>query len=145
MIYYRPEYFRLYELVSRAQYKKWEHYKLWQRFDPRILAMADAIRVDFGPMVVNTWFHGGIHSRRGLRPFDSLTGATHSQHKFGRALDLVPVKASANEIRDRIISYPSDYRYITTVEMDVSWLHIDCRNWDVSKYGILQIKPSQKE
>lgn len=65
-----------------------------------------------------------------------------SQHRYGRALDLIPMRAPAETIRQAIIEDLEMVRdddgtfLVTAMEADVSWLHIDCRNHDVARYGI---------
>lgn len=58
---------------------------------------------------------------------DSCGGATYSQHKFGRACDVVSRKTSAQEMRDYIIQNRNKFPHITTLEDTVSWLHFDIR------------------
>jgi len=95
----------------------------WRRFDDRILKTADLLREDFGPMTGNE----GILKNCGLRTDEKYRG---SQHFYGRALDLHPKRTTAEKIRVEIIKNPGRYPHITFLEIDVSWLHIDCRNGD---------------
>jgi hypothetical protein len=48
------------------------------------------------------------------------------------------METSIDLIREDILQnkYPDDFKYITCIEMDVSWLHIDCRNYDKLNNGI---------
>jgi hypothetical protein len=135
--YLIPKHFMLVELLPADFYA---HYfpqygqRLWQLFDPRILQAADAIRARYGKMVVNTWFWGGKSQYRGFRPAGCATGAELSQHRFGRAIDLVPVSCTAEEIRVDLRNFCKgadmlDHRnHISRVENKVAWLHIDCAN-----------------
>ena len=90
------------------------------------------IRKRYGKMIVNTWLWGGANQYRGWRPFNCKEGAELSQHKFGRAIDLNPVELLASDIRIDIKAkkYSYDFRFITCIEDNVNWLHIDCRNTD---------------
>ena len=136
---YIPKYFTLKEFLPQNFYEKNKHkgQNLWFLFDERILQAADALREEYGKMVANTWAYGGTHHYRGWRPLNCKVGAEFSQHKYGRALDLVPVFAEVDHIRDDIASREIGAA-ITCIEEDVSWLHIDCRNW--SK-GLFIMKP----
>ena len=132
---YIPKYFKIYELVPPEVYDSTnDKDKLWFLFDDRILQIADVLREKFGKMVCNTWWWGGNSKYRGYRPFDCKVGAKYSQHKFGRALDLVPLEAPVDKVRQYLIdNYELYRRYVTGIELGVSWLHIDCRNWHDGK------------
>jgi hypothetical protein len=143
---YEPEHFSSKELFDPVTH---DHciVKLGKRiftlFDDRILITADLIRKRFGTIVVNTWAWGGTHKYRGYRGPDCKIGATYSQHRFGRALDMIPIKVTAEEIRQDIIAKPNGatYRYITAIELDISWLHYDVRNHNKIDLGLFSFKP----
>lgn len=140
-----PDYFELYELVPETIYQK--HYmkprQIWGMFDDRLLKTLHNLRHRYGPMVMNTWFWKGKSTMRGWRPWNTLTGAMFSQHKFGRAGDLIPVKADVECIRQDILKDPfhPDFEFITCIEMNISWLHVDVRNHDKKHQGILLVYP----
>jgi len=133
VIGYLPEHFKLHELLPeefyRANYPR-SGEKLWSLFDPHLLCAADLLRRRYGRMVCNTWFWGGHHQFRGFRPEGCTVGAPRSMHRFGRALDLVPVETTAAAIRADIRRVPDDplFQLIYRVEEDVGWLHIDRAN-----------------
>lgn len=142
---YIPKYFKIQELVPRALYEmyKGNPYLLWNIFDHRILVSIDLIRVRYGKMIANTWYWKGKHQYRGFRHIGCRVGSKLSQHRFGRAIDLVPVDVTASEIRSSIL-YGSDdpaFKFITAIELDTGWLHIDCRSHDKDKFGVLTFKP----
>lgn len=129
---YQCRHFKIEELVPQYLFKQYEGNpaKLWLLFDDRLLRTADALRTRYGKMVCNTWFWGGSSHWRGWRPFNAPVGAELSQHKWGRALDLIPMGTMAEHIRQEIIDAP--YREwckeITCLEIEISWLHFDVRN-----------------
>ena len=140
---YIPTHFTLQEVLPVNYYaKQFPVYgiRLWLIFDDRILETADILRDMYGPMIINTMHDKdlstkyGAHQWRGYRDHTSpyvygrnpTTYGNISQHRFGRALDLVPVEKSVDKIRRDIVS--GLFKYITRVEMDVSWLHIDTAN-----------------
>ncbi len=144
MQFYLPKYFDLQELVDPVTYSKLGS-QAWRLFDPRLLWTADQLRERFGPMVVNTWRNNGRFRFRGFRPSDCFEGAFYSQHKLGRALDCHFVNCTVEEARADILNVFSDaeaYQHITCVEVDVSWLHFDVRNYDRDKNGLLKITRS---
>ena len=148
MNYYKPKFFRIEELVPEDFFyeNKYRTDYLWAIcFDPRILWTADRIRQRFGSMTVNTWLWPNIkkHEYRGYRPPSCKIGSSLSQHRYGRALDLVPQDVSAEIIRKTIKESPNheDFQYITCIEDNTSWLHIDTRNWNKTENGILIITP----
>lgn len=148
MRYYRPEWFTIEELVPEDFYyeNKSKGEYLWTIcFDARILWTADRLRERFGPMIANTWKWPDRkkHEFRGYRPPSCTIGSKLSQHRYGRALDLIPQKTSAQTIREEILSSPDDpdFQYITCLEDDISWLHFDVRNWNKTENGILIVTP----
>lgn len=142
---YQPKKFALYELVPREIFENTpdsRRYRLWNIFDDRALVTLDRLRKRHGKMNVNTWFWGGVSQYRGWRPFSCTIGADLSQHKFGRGFDCLFVDADVKEVRIAILSADIEaYEFITCVEMGVSWLHFDTRNWDKEKDGILKVYP----
>lgn len=137
-----PKYFSLHELLPKAFYEQYYPHRgqsLWELFDPALLRGADAVRREFGKMVANTWYWGGVHQYRGYRPFDCGVGSTFSQHKFGRAIDLIPVEGDVDKIRGMILQGfydEQEIRNFTGVELAVGWLHLDTRNRRADKFGI---------
>lgn len=128
---YIPEHFRLQELVDPAAYKTLGE-RAWQLLDPRLLVTMDAIRGRFGAVICNTWADGGNLRSRGFRSPGSRTGASYSQHRFGRAMDMHFADVTVEEVRRDILQHPERvaYMHITAVELDTSWLHIDLRMHD---------------
>jgi len=129
---YIPKYFQPYELVPRETYEllKDKPWIIWQLFDPRVLYTADKIRQFYGKMIANTWYWDGVHQYRGWRSGNCEIGAKYSQHKFGRALDLVPAEVTAEEIRQdiKLGKHGHIFQYITCIEDGVGWVHFDVRN-----------------
>jgi hypothetical protein len=136
---YIPKYFSVKELVSRHIYEKnmargrspeWMFSTL---LDERLLKTIDILRDQFGPMTINDWYlpNGSTHYR-GFRSPGCSVGADLSQHRFGRAADIIPRDVSAKDIRDDIINQQNipDFKYIGGLEMDVLWLHVDVRARD---------------
>lgn len=99
--------------------------------DPRIVGMAQFIRDYFGqPVTINNWHEGGPRKESGLRKFLTTTGSKFSQHKFGRAIDMVIRDVDPENARKEIIKYWDKFRTcgITTIEEATpTWLHCDCR------------------
>ena len=138
---YVPKWFALNELIPKSAVETIPPSKAWFIFDNRLLLVADYLRRDYGRMIVNDWKWGGKNQYRGWRPFNTEIGASLSQHKFGRALDIIPQDASVDEIRNDIINRKRPYmEIIKGIEMEVNWLHIDTRNYESP--DILQFYPS---
>lgn len=142
-----PHYFKLYEVMPQGDFYRWQPAygdRLWYMFDVRLLVTLDRLRRHYGKLVANTWMWGGRHQYRGWRPMDVNVGAQLSQHKFGRAIDLIPLNTRVDKIRQDIIDDPfhEDFVHITTIEADVSWLHLDVRNHDKRNHGLLIVKSS---
>jgi len=142
---YIPKYLQLYELIPYSLYQDEPHHKLWGLFDDRVLITADALREKYGPITVNNWYTGGHNQYCGYRPLNCGVGAKWSQHKFGRALDChFRPDVDIDGMRKYIIASKSKNdpvsRYITCLEMNVSWLHFDVR-YHTSPDPILLVYP----
>lgn len=140
---YKPEFFELYELISREFYHStvFNTYQKWVVFDERVLITNDRLRRRYGPMEANNWYWGGGDQWRGFRDSSCTIGADLSQHRLGRGQDLEPKRVTAEEIRKDILIDPfhPDFEFISCIEAGVPWLHFDCRNRDKEKDGILVV------
>jgi hypothetical protein len=129
MINYTPKHFDIQELVSKSVYTNLGARSLIV-MDPRILYTIDLIRDHFNRFItVNDWSWKGKFSQRGFRD-SSNVGAKYSQHRYGRAIDFDVKGLEAEEVRQELINNADKFEYITTIEKDVNWIHIDCRNSD---------------
>ena len=109
-------------------------------FNPVFLRSLDRVRFHFdAPVTVNTWANGGPFSQRGLRVNTSV-GVAYSQHRFGNAGDYDVEGYQAEEVRQEILKKSNchDFELITCIEVDVDWIHHDCRN---IRDRILLIRP----
>lgn len=144
-MHYKPINFELYELYPKAFYYRWKHIShiLWQLWDDRVLYTLQRLRNRYGKMSMNDWYWEGNNQYKGFRPANCGIGGILSQHKFFKAADPSPVDYTADKIREDILNDPfcNDFKYITCLEMGVSWLHFDVRNWDKEKEGILKVYP----
>lgn len=128
---YIPEYFHPYELVDERTYYDYGHDHCMSLFDDRILWTIDQIRKKLDkPVHVNNWFKGGKFQFRGYRPYWCTEGTRYSQHRYGRAIDFDVLKENPEDIRTWLLSEECKdiAKYITAIEKDVNWVHIDCRN-----------------
>ena len=149
---YIPNFFKAEELVPPNIYNELDGNinKICFLFDNRLLWTIDQIRRKYGPCIINNWKSDGMFSERGLRDFNSKTGAKWSQHKFGRAIDIdiyqgsdLSTRIPPQKIRQDILDDPwcDSFKYITALEMDINWLHISTQNWNKKQNGILKIYP----
>jgi len=142
---YIPNHFSIYELTPPEMgsliQKKGPYWAWSNLFDERLLITMDYLRTQWGRMVVNDWHNGGRIRYRGFRPNGCDVGADYSQHRFGRAVDMIPIDMSVSAIRDDILYHQDSPRYhhIGGLELDVDWLHIDVRQRINDK--ILAFKP----
>lgn len=151
---FKPEHFRLEELLPEAFFND-HHPKygeiLWGMFDPRALQTLDALRKRFGPMIVNSWLWGGPREFSGYRPPDCREGATLSQHRFGRAFDVIFQDVAPAEVRKELfdadragrLHEAPHFRQIACVEdfPGMSWFHFDTRNHNVAELGVKVVGP----
>jgi len=126
---YICKHFIIEELVSPQTYKD-RGEKAWQLLDDRMLMTLDRLRERYGKMTVNSWKWGGNREWSGLRTADSPYFSKYSQHSFGRAADIIFNDITTEEVRQDILDNPDDptFEFINSIELGVSWLHLDCRN-----------------
>lgn len=133
---YKPEYFTIRELVPPQVYNV-RGEKSLQLLDDRALITIDTLRKEFGPAVINSWsfwkkdkWYGEVRKWSGLRIKGCPYGSQFSQHRYGRAFDMIFKDTSAEVVRQDILANPDKYPHIMSLELGVPWLHFDTRNCD---------------
>jgi len=126
---YKSKHFAIEELVPEHIFKKYGPSKCWEFIDPELMKMADIIKERFpdGTMSINTYKWGGNRNFSGLRTSDSKYYSIGSMHSFGRAIDCIFSKYTADEVREDIINNPEIYYAIKGLEKNISWVHFDTR------------------
>lgn len=100
----------------------------WLFIPDESVMMVDGVRDFFGaPVTVNNWLWGGNFQYRGYRPLTCKIGAKNSYHRKCRAFDFDVKGLTAQDARNAILSNKDDERlsFITRMEADVNWVHID--------------------
>ena len=135
--------FYLQEFVDPDTYKRFSNSSIWF-VDPRIITLAQFIRERLGkPCTINNWNGGGKFQYSGFRPAQCTIGASMSQHRYGRAIDLKVKSMTANEVRADIISNFDVYKKagLTTIEHEdfaPSWVHLDIRTTNMDELKIVK-------
>ena len=130
---YIPQHFGIKELVPKTLYDKYksrgDNFLFQVVFDERLLRLIDVIRNEFGSMTICDWSWGGASNYRGFRPPDCDIGAVLSQHRFGRAVDMIPKNISSGDMRKKILEDENSekWKVIGGLEMDITWFHVDVR------------------
>lgn len=125
----KPTSFILQELVDPATYKA-RGERAWELLDPRALITLQALRDSLGPCIVNSWHAGGSFKESGLRSFGTATGATYSQHKYGRAFDCKFRNALPGEALAYVQANREKFPHLTVIEdvaYTATWFHFDVR------------------
>ncbi len=125
----KPIHFRVEEFVPPEAFKK-RGQKAIELMDDRIIITADQLKKAFpdGTITINNWVWGGSRVSSGLRIPSSPHYSSTSQHSFGRAIDAVFSSYHIDEVRGHILANPDKFPHINFMEVDISWLHVDCRN-----------------
>lgn len=124
---YLPKHFRLEEFVSPAVFHEYGE-RSWEFLDDRMVRTVDTLRDFFGvPLIINNWKTGGIRTYCGYREPSCPVGAKNSQHRMGRAVDII-CSIPARDMRKKILDNPESFPYLTTLEDKVDWLHADTRS-----------------
>jgi hypothetical protein len=101
--------------------------------DPRIIECGQLVRdILDSAITINNYHVGGPYKERGFRLPNTRTGASYSQHRFGRAIDLSSEKYTPLEI---IEAMRANYRKFAEIgictienpEFTKTWVHLDCR------------------
>ena len=142
------------EYIPRELYVKhigYEH-RLVGLIDKRVVLSDQKLRDRFGPVIINSWWglseeefkveikkpQRTIRNESGLRLHGTSTGASLSQHLYGRASDKIFRNATAQEVREYIkLNYKA--HGITCIEENVSWVHSDVRYH--TQAGLLLVYP----
>lgn len=132
---YIPKYFQLYELLPPELYtydmmvsEEARERGFANYFDERLLITIDVVREIIGlPLICNTWFQDGNRKNCGFRSLQCSVGVAQSQHKLGKAVDLICHKMSAEEMRQKIEANKDKLPYQIRIELGVNWLHIDVK------------------
>jgi len=128
----KSKHFILQEFVPKELYEKYKD-KCWEFLDPDLIKVVDIIKEEFpeGTCTINNWKWGGDRNWSGIRTPNSPYYSYSSMHSWGKAVDMVFSKYSADEVRRFIIDNPKNYKEfecIKGIETDISWVHIDTRN-----------------
>ena len=132
---YIPKWFQLYELLPPELYsydmmvsEDARERAFATFFDEKLLITIDIVRDIIGlPLICNTWFQDGNRKNCGYRTKACSVGVENSQHKLGKAVDLICHKMSAEEMRKKIDANKDKLPYQIRIEKDVNWLHIDTK------------------
>jgi len=131
--------FDLREFVPPEIFEKFGANSIWF-VDNRLVSLAQFVRDHFNrPIVINDWYRGGKRKYSGYRPHDCPVGVVNSQHRFGRAMDIVVKNMLPDEIReairkDKVLFFQAGLR---AIENDTpTWVHLDIRN---SNNGLLWV------
>lgn len=144
MNYYECKYFKTHEILPQKidQMINNEIVK-YSMFDPRVLIFLDWARDRYGSLTVNDYTWGGSNQWRGLRTPDSKYYSKNSMHSFGKAVDFVSERFSAQEIITDLkeLSKRGKAPEISRVEdlEGMTWVHGDTKN--TNREGIYFFKP----
>ena len=138
------ENFYLDEFIQPNIYKKFKAKSIWF-LDIRLIRIAQLLRDITGRAVtINNWYTGGSYKDSGLRMLSGGIGATYSQHRYGRAIDVKVEGLTISELLDVIVDNEQAFRNagLTTIE-DIkytpTWMHLDVRYSD--NQDILYVRP----
>lgn len=131
---YTPKYFSIKELVPKHMYEQFGD-RCWELLDERALITLDSLREKFGKMTVNSWSWGGPRNWSGLRTLEyyqtgSAYNESRSQHKYGRAFDVIFNDISPADVRKYVVGHPTEFPFINFLEIEITWFHFDVRNCD---------------
>jgi len=144
--------FYLTEFVSKKIYDQFGDKAIWF-IDSRIISLAQFTRDFFGKSItINNWWDEGdaiqtaLPDERqysGFREPSCTVGASVSQHRFGRAIDIKVAGLTPQEVYHAILAAQDKFLAagLTTLE-DIrdtpTWNHLDIRYTDSNKLLIVR-------
>lgn len=99
--------------------------------DDKLIETIDVIRDILNvPLICNNWHWGGNRDQCGYRSIKCNIGAPKSFHKRGMAVDLISVKMSAKDMRDKLEQNKHLLPHPIRIEKwddngEIPWLHVD--------------------
>lgn len=128
----RCKWFEIRELIPPDIYDKSIEDELWCLIDDNLKEVLDFIREHIvkAPLTCNNWHLGGSRVASGYRDRNCPVGAKYSQHKEGRAADLICSKYTAEQMRQMILASQCDLPHYIRMEDGVDWLHVDTKPRD---------------
>lgn len=122
--------FHNYEFVPPDVYYQFGDNSIWF-IDKRIIRICQWLRDYTGnSIIINDWYWGGGYQESGFRSINTSTGASLSQHKFGRAVDIKVDDMDPEEVRNIIRNNYVKLKRIglSTIEKNTpTWIHLDIR------------------
>ena len=156
--YYKPKHFASHEYLPPWEYERYGDRGVYYFMDVRVLITADQVREFFGaPCTINNWWwkrkrnipedqwrqYSGYRPDRYYENTVQTPGhpvPSMSQHRFGRAVDMLITGVTATQARDIILNHQKYFPWICRIEDDVNWLHFDvCNDFH---HGIHLFQPS---
>lgn len=134
-----PKYYRLHELVCEHIYEKYG-YQGFTFLDPRQVINMDWLREGINkPVYINNYRWGGFQTQSGVRcnlcrlvRDKTDDGEVYvSAHIQGQADDFSVKGMEAVEVRAWIIEHEDKIPYDLRLEGNISWVHMDCRDYGV--------------
>lgn len=139
----QPEnYFKTQEFVPKTIYQQYGENSNWF-VDPRLKKLANVTRKFFNkPVTINNWHNGGQYNERGFREPGTGTGASLSQHRFGRAMDftvagMTPVQVYNTILANEKLFMDNGLTTMERIEDTPTWNHFDIRYTGLNKLLIV--------
>lgn len=126
------EHFLIQEFIPIEIFLQYGNNSQWF-IDPRIVNICEWIRVKTGHAVtINNWHTGGQYNYSGFRPPLCKIGATLSQHRFGRAVDIKIAGLTVEEVfalikRNFIELNKLGLTTVENIAATLTWNHLDTR------------------
>ena len=110
--------------------------------DKRIIEVGQLLRTLVQkPIVINSWYNGGRYKSSGLRKLSSTVGASMSQHKFGRAIDVKVKGMTTKEVQEFILENEKEFMKAGLTRLEsckhtATWNHLDCATTNKDKIQV---------
>jgi hypothetical protein len=132
--------FYLDEFIDKDTYKRWGEKSIWF-IDRDIISIAQFFREHFDVAIT---INGSGYNMSGFRPPSTDVGASLSQHRFGRAIDMKFNCMTIEEVYEEVMKNEKRFllagvRAVEGIAHTPTWLHVDKRSTDLN--NILIVNP----
>lgn len=137
--------FHLDEFLDRRTYLEEKPHHRTRFIRSTMISTAQKLAQTFGTTIINNWAYTKTPVERQWSGYRSPLSDYYSRtsaHSFGEAIDCVFTQVTAQEAREYILKNRDAFPFISRLEKDVEWLHVD--GLYTGQYSIVEFEPPKK-
>lgn len=139
------EHFHLQEFIDPVTFIELGEHSI-DKIDNRLIDIAELLRAKTGKAITINNYPKGQYKESGYRRPNTPTGAKHSAHKEGKAIDckvqgMTPAEVHKVVMDNEAEFYDAGVRQMEDLSFTPSWTHLGTRGADNAQKKIQIIKP----